>query len=78
MPALRIAGSEKEELLFRTIGIRPWEGHEAATLFLGREAEPPPDCTLYLRLPDSNDPMRETRTLARMLGGAIGLGELHW
>jgi len=78
MAALRVAASEKETLLFRVIGMRPWDGHETAAVILGREVEPPPHCTLYLRLPDSEEPMRETRVLARMLGRAIGLGELHW
>lgn len=76
---LRIQGTEEEQLLFQLLGITTRKGDEPCGLLLGVN-EPPPEETdriPYLRLPDLADPSRETEQLSKMLGRAIGLGEVH-
>lgn len=76
---LRIQGTEEERLLFQLLGITTRKGDEPCGLLLGVN-EPPAEETdriPYLRLPDLNHPSRETEQLSKMLGRAIGLGEVH-
>lgn len=75
---LRVQGTEEEQLLFQLLGIAARKGDEPCGLLLGVD-EPPPldDQTPYLRLPDPDHPLRETEQLSKMLGRAIGLGEVR-
>lgn len=79
MIELRIQGTEEEQLLFQLLGIATRKGDVPCGLLLGVN-EPAPEETdkiPYLRLPDPNHPLRETEQLSRMLGRAIGLGEVR-
>ncbi|MCW8331549.1 hypothetical protein MD588_22385 [Photobacterium sp. SDRW27] len=76
---LRTKGTEEEQLLFQLLGIATREGNEPCGLLVGVD-EPPPEETdriPYLRLPDPAHPSRETEQLSKLLGRAIGLGEVR-
>ncbi len=79
---LRIRGTEQERLLFQLIGIGEStdgsNGSVPCALLLGAD-EPDPEQELLpcLRLPDPAHPSHETEQLTRMLGRAIGLGEVR-
>lgn len=79
MTDLRIQGTEEERLLFQLLGIATRKGDEPCGLLLGVNESPPEetDRIPYLRLPDPAHPTRETEQLSKMLGRAIGLGEVR-
>jgi hypothetical protein len=75
------SGTPREQLLFLLLGIPIWGGEESSGLLLGID-EPPPEASkgtnsqLYSRLPDTSAPLQETKRLARLLGSAVGQGEI--
>jgi hypothetical protein len=76
---LQTRGTREEQLLFQLLGIHALDVEEPCGLLLGID-EPlhtGMEQALYLRLPDPAHPDRETKQLAKMLGRAIGLREVH-
>jgi hypothetical protein len=76
---LHVKGTQDEQLLFQLLGIVPWTGESECGLLLGQSEPLTPglERQLCLRLPDPDHPLQETERLARMLGRAIGLGEVR-
>lgn len=76
---LRTLGTEEERLLFQLLGITARKGDEHCGLLLGLDESAPEetDPSPYLRLPDLDRPSDETKQLAKLLGRAIGLGEVR-
>ena len=69
---IRVLGADEEALLFQLLGIRTWQEEEGGLLILGTKEAPPVDHDAYVRLPDPEDPLAETRRLAAQLGRAVG------
>lgn len=86
---LKIKGSAQEQLLFHLLGIQQMDNnnhdtHQVVGLLLGKEegiedslAIMLEETQLYVRLPDTANPLKETNKLARLLAKAIGQAELH-
>jgi len=83
-------GTTQEQLLFLLLGIQTGddldgklERKERCGLLLGKDDQLPVEwgqglkLQPYLRLPDTDHPLRETEELARLLARAIGQGEIH-
>lgn len=76
---LKIRGSPKEELLFELIGVQRWDESERCGLFVGVN-EPLPRAIqqqLYLVLPDPEQPLKQTESLAELLARAVGQGSIQ-
>ncbi len=86
---LKIKGDVQEQLLFHLLGIEQMgckhhDSHQVVGLILGKEegiegslpalAE---GSLLYVRLPDTDNPLKETQELSRLLAKAIGQAEVH-
>lgn len=73
---LGVKGSEEEELLFALLGVGAWR--EGDALLAGESArnllEDPK--VFGAALPNAEDPLAETRRLARKLASALGVGEI--
>lgn len=74
---IRMRGTPEEALLFRLLGVSGHREGEPCLLLLGVEEEVPDDVEAYVRLPDSENPSRETERLAEELGRAVGHSGLN-
>jgi hypothetical protein len=76
---LQARGTREELLLFQLLGIQAQEDDNPCALLLGIDETLATEMeqALYLRLPDPAHPDRETKRLARVLGRAVGLKEVH-
>lgn len=76
---LQTRGTREEQLLFQLLGIQPQEDDGPCALLLGIDETLTTgmEKSLYLRLPDPAHPDRETKRLAKVLGRAVGLKEVH-
>jgi len=77
MPPLRVLGSRDEVLLFSMLGIEQYQPDEPCALLLGRDDMAPVQDIPCVRLPDTENPMRETERLAEALGRAVGQGSVR-
>jgi len=78
MKRLAFHGSEELALLFATIGVSSPEGETENVVIVDREGTVDDELSCYVRLPNPEVPLAETERLARMLGRAIGLGQVRW
>ncbi|WP_028862566.1 hypothetical protein [Psychromonas aquimarina] len=86
---LKIKGSAQEQLLFHLLGIKQMgckyhDSHQVVGLILGKEEEIEDSLStlvegslLYVRLPDTDNPLKETQKLSRLLAKAIGQADVH-
>lgn len=79
MPSLAAAGSARDCLLLRLVGIEQREPSADSALLAGEDSEPARtgDDRLFVALPDPENPQRETMRLAEQLGRAVGLGRVQ-
>jgi len=83
-------GTAQDQLLFLLLGIQvgddlggKLERNESCGLLLGNDEQLPSEWVKgtkslpYLRLPDTDHPLKETEKLAQLLARAIGQGEIH-
>ncbi len=78
MKRLAFHGGEELALLFATIGVSASEGKTEGAVIVDRESTIDDESGCYVRLPDPEAPLAETGRLARMLGRAVGLGQVRW
>lgn len=80
---LMVKGTQEEQLLFQLLGVTAMENEQNTQdvygLLLGKDQRLADEelSQLYVRLPNVDHPLKETEELARLLGRAIGQGEVR-